>query len=205
MDALRQPPTPVAPRPAFTADLRRRIEVELGPAPPTASGVAMSDITTPTRAQTVTPYLCARDAAAAIRYYREVFGAREVGDIFVGPDGRVGHAELQVGASTFMIADEYPEEGVLSPATLGGTCVQIRLQVDDVDTVFDRAVAAGAEVLRPVSQQFYGERAGKVRDPFGHNWFITTPVEDVSPEEMQERAGATGFSVTDDIGPGEPI
>jgi uncharacterized glyoxalase superfamily protein PhnB len=204
MDALRQPLTPVAPRPAFTADLRLRIEAELGPVPPTPTGGTMSDTTIPTRVQTVTPYLCARDAAAAIRYYKDVFGAGEVGETFVGPDGRVGHAELRIGASTFMIADEYPEEGVLSPATLGGTCVQLRLEVDDVDTVFDRAVAAGAEVLRPVSLQFYGERAGKIRDPFGHNWFITTPVETLTRDEMAERAAATGFSLTDDVGPGEP-
>src|SRR5262249_25130571 len=152
------------------------------------TGGEMSDTTTPTRVQTVTPYLCARDAAAAIRYYKDVFGARELGETFVGPDGRVGHAELQIGTSTFMIADEYPDGGVLSAATLGGPCVQLGLQVEDVDAVFERAVAAGAEVLRPVSLQFYGERAGKIRDPFGHNWFITTPVETVSREEMAKRA-----------------
>ena len=106
------------------------------------------------------------------------------------PDGRVGHAEIRIGNSPIMLADEYPEIGAKSPETLGGSPVSILLYVEDVDTVFNRAVAAGAKVLRPVTNQFYGDRSGGVIDPFGHSWHISTHVEDVSAEELHRRAQA---------------
>ena len=114
---------------------------------------------------TVTPYLCAADALAAIDFYQEVFGAELAFPPFIGPDGRVGHSELRIGGSTVMLASTYAEELVIDPLEAGGTTVQLRLEVPDVDAVFDRAVRAGATVLRPVADQPYGERAGKIRDP----------------------------------------
>jgi PhnB protein len=110
------------------------------------------------------------------------------------PDGRVGHAELQMGDSRVMLADEFPEMGARSPMSLGGTPVHILLNVDDVDGVTPRALAAGAKMLRPVKDQFYGDRTGTLSDPFGHQWTIATHKEDVSPEEMQKRAAAAAVS-----------
>lgn len=129
----------------------------------------------PERLHAVVPYLCAADAARAIEFYKEVFGASEEAVPMVMPDGRIGHAELRIADSVFMIADEWPAEDVRSPLALGGTSVQLTVYVDDVDAVFARAVAAGAHVWRPVAEA-HGERVGKVRDPFGHNWFIATPL-----------------------------
>jgi uncharacterized glyoxalase superfamily protein PhnB len=143
---------------------------------------------------TVTPYLCAADALGAIAFYQEVFGAELAFPPFIGPDGRVGHSELRIGGSTIMLASTYPEELVIDPLESGGTTVQLRLEVPDVDAVFDRAVQAGATVLRPVSDQAYGDRAGKIRDPFGHNWFIATPVEQLSAEELNRRLEPMGFA-----------
>jgi PhnB protein len=108
------------------------------------------------------------------------------------PGGKVGHAEIRIGDSTIMLADEAPEMEARSPQTIGGSPVSILLYVEDVDAVFTRAVAAGAAVQRPVANQFYGDRTGGVKDPFGHVWYIATHVEDVSPEEMRKRAAAAG-------------
>ena len=135
----------------------------------------------------VTPYLCVDGAAAAITFYREVLGAGERMRM-TEPDGRIGHAELQLGDSVIMLSDEYPEMGVRSPRTVGGTPVTLSVYVDDVDRVFERALAAGAKALRPVENQFYGDRSGQFEDPYGHHWSVATHVEDVSPEEMQRRA-----------------
>ncbi len=154
----------------------------------------MPDTITPTETS-LHPYLCAQDALRAIEFYKTVFGAVEEFPPLVGPDGKVGHSELRVGQSKFAVADEYPEEGVLSPLTLGGTPVQLTLHVPDVDVVFARAVAAGATVVRPVSEQPYGERAGKIRDPFGHNWFISTVIEDLEPTEIAERFSGQGYEL----------
>ncbi|HEX2040970.1 MAG TPA: VOC family protein [Acidimicrobiales bacterium] len=162
-EALRQPVAPLAPRPEFAAELRRRVEAALGRSPDGAGGTT-----------TVTAYLCARDAARAIEFYEAAFGARLRGEPIVMPDGRIGHAELEIGDTVVMLADEYPEEGVLSPLTTGGTSVQLMLHVDDPDAVFERALAQGATAWRPVADTEYG-RSGKLRDPFGHNWFVTTP------------------------------
>ena len=140
----------------------------------------------PEERQRLTPYLTIRDAGAAIEFYKKIFGATEKMRM-AEPDGKVGHAEIEIGNARIMISDEYPELDVLGPQSRGGTTAGLHLLVDDVDAVFDEAVAAGAKVLKPVSDQFYGERSGKLEDPFGHVWSIGTHVEDVSPEEMKRR------------------
>ena len=135
----------------------------------------------------VTPYLICDDASAAIDFYTQVFGATERVRM-PGPDGKIGHAELQVGDSLLMLADEFPDMGQRSPKTIGGTPVTLSVYVEDVDSVFDRAVQAGASTLRPVENQFYGDRSGQFEDPSGHHWNIASHVEDVPPEEMERRA-----------------
>jgi PhnB protein len=138
---------------------------------------------------TATPYIICRGAAKAIEFYKQAFGATETIRL-AGPDGKIGHAEIRIGDSTIMLADEHPEMGAKSPQTIGGTPVGILLYVADVDAVFQRAIAAGATVERPVEDKFYGDRMGGVIDPFGHKWYIGTHKEDVSPEEIARRAAA---------------
>jgi len=133
------------------------------------------------------PYLAVDDANAAIEFYGSVLGATERMRM-PRPDGGVGHAELQLGESVIMLADENPEMGVRGPKTIGGTPVTMYAYVDDVDGAFERAIAAGATALRDVEDRFYGDRAGQFEDPFGHRWDICTHVEDVPPEEMSKRA-----------------
>ena len=135
----------------------------------------------------VTPYLCVDGAKAAIEFYSNVLGATERMRM-PGPDGKIGHAELELGDSLIMLADEYPEMGVRGPKAVGGTPVTIMIYVEDADAVFDAAVAAGATSLRPVENQFYGDRIGQFEDPFGHRWSVATHVEDVPPDEMEKRA-----------------
>jgi PhnB protein len=135
---------------------------------------------------TVTPYLYIKEAARAIEFYKQALGATELFRL-AEPSGRIGHAELQIGNSRIMLADEFPGMNVVGPETLGGTSVSFLIYVDDVDARFDRAVAAGATVTRPVKDQFYGDRSGSLKDPFGHTWTIATHTEDVSPEEMESR------------------
>ncbi len=138
----------------------------------------------------ITPYLIIKGAAAAIDYYKKVFGATE---LFRMPDASgkgVGHAEIKIGDSPIMLADEQPEM-YRSPQSLGGTPVSLMLYVEDVDTVFPRAVAAGAKVVKPIQDQFYGDRSGTLHDPFGHLWTIATHKKDVSPEEMMAQMGGT--------------
>lgn len=137
----------------------------------------------------VTPYLIMKGAADAIDYYKKVFGATELLRM-PAPGGKIGHAEIRIGDSVIMLADEVPEMGIVSPRSLGGSPVSILLYVDDVDAVFGQAVQNGAKVLRPIKDQFYGDRSGNLEDPFGHKWTIATHKEDVSPEEMQKRAAA---------------
>jgi PhnB protein len=134
---------------------------------------------------TATPYLIVSGAAKALDFYKKAFGATELFRM-PQPDGRIGHAEIQIGSSRIMLADEFPERDIRSPQTLGGSPVSIMLYVEDADHVFDQAVAAGAKVTRPLQNQFYGDR----QDPFGHEWHIATHVEDVAPEELQKRAAA---------------
>ncbi|OLB77012.1 MAG: glyxoylase [Actinobacteria bacterium 13_2_20CM_2_71_6] len=135
----------------------------------------------------VVPYLHVNGASAAIDFYRNVFGATERMRM-PEPDGRIGHAELEIGTAVIMISDEYPDMDIRAPKTVGGTPVTISVYVEDVDDVFTRATEAGATALRPVKDQFYGDRTGQFEDPFGHRWSVATHIEDVSPKEMAERA-----------------
>ena len=134
----------------------------------------------------VFPYLCVRGAAQAIDFYVQAFGAREKFRL-TEPTGRVGHAELEFGGATLMLADEFPEYGIVGPETIGGSSVTIHLHVDDADAVIASAVAAGAQVQMAPQDQFYGERSGRIRDPFGHSWNIGHSIEAVTPDEMQRR------------------
>ncbi|MET0646866.1 MAG: VOC family protein [Pyrinomonadaceae bacterium] len=143
----------------------------------------------PTGYHSVTPYLIVNDGARAIEFYKQAFGATEVFRM-EGPDGRIGHAEIKIGDSHVMLADEHPEMGAHSPQTIGGSPVSLMLYVEDVDAVVNRAVEAGSELTRPVADQFYGDRTGGLKDPFGHAWYIATHVEDVPPEELEKRAAA---------------
>jgi len=137
----------------------------------------------------LTPYLIVKNATAAIEFYKKAFGARELSR-FDDPGGRVGHAELEIGNAGIMLSDEYPEMGILSPLSLGGAGLQLHLYVESVDSVARQAITAGATVVRPVEDQFYGDRAGKLQDPFGHVWQIASRIEDVSMEEAHKRAAA---------------
>ncbi|HEX4242099.1 MAG TPA: VOC family protein [Steroidobacteraceae bacterium] len=134
----------------------------------------------------VYPYLRVQNTAKAIEFYAHAFGAQERFRL-TEPSGRVGHAEIQIGSATIMLSDEYPERGIRGPLSLGGTTFSMHLHVEDVDKAFERAVSAGAAVIRPLQDQFYGERSGTVRDPFGHEWLLGGHIEDVTPEEMQRR------------------
>jgi PhnB protein len=134
----------------------------------------------------ITPYLIVKGAAAAIDFYKHVFDATELMRM-AGPDGRVGHAELRIGDSVLMLADEPAGQAYRSPSSLGGSSVTLLLYVRDVDAAFARAMAAGAQTLKPLANQFYGDRSGTLQDPYGHVWTVATHVEDVSPEEMQRR------------------
>jgi PhnB protein len=137
----------------------------------------------------VIPYLIVDGAAAAIDFYTSVLGATERMRM-PGPDGRIGHAELEIGDSMIMLADESPQMGINGPKTIGGTPVTLHVYVEDADGAFERAVNAGATSLRPIADQFYGDRSGQFEDPFGHRWNVATHVEDVPPDEMEKRAAA---------------
>ncbi|MCJ0873042.1 VOC family protein [Streptomyces sp. AP-93] len=136
----------------------------------------------------VTPYLCIDGAAAAIDFYASVLGARERMRM-AGSGGKIGHAELELGSSVIMLADEYPDIGFRSPKSVGGTPVTLHVYVEDVDAVFAKALARGATELRPIRDEFYGDRTGQFEDPFGHRWSIATHIEDVPPDEMEKRSG----------------
>lgn len=190
---LREPIAPLAPRPPFAADLRRRLAERVGLARPGAL-VARPDQEdpvpetreyTPSRLHSLTPYLSCRGADRAVAWYQEVFDARLLGEPIVMDDGKVGHAELRVGDTVFMLADEYEAEGVYGPDRLGGTSVSLMLHVPDADATYERALARGATAVRPIDVR-YGARMGVLRDPFGHRWMVAThlqpddtPVEDV--------------------------
>jgi PhnB protein len=139
----------------------------------------------------VTPYLIVDGGAAAIDFYASVFGATERMRMDA-PEGRIGHAELEIGDSVIMLADEHPEMGARGPKSVGGTPVSLHMYVEDADRVFERALEAGAKELRPVEDQFYGDRLGSFEDPFGHHWHVATHVEDVPPEEMEKRMAEAG-------------
>jgi uncharacterized glyoxalase superfamily protein PhnB len=171
LDALRQPEAPVAPSPAFAAQLRRRLTDLLDPEP----GGAPMTVTEPRTGLRLRPYLVAGGlgADAALAFYAEVFGARVVGELIRGDDGRVGHCELDVAGNGFYLADAYPEYGINAPDPAVG--VALHLEVDDADATVARAEAAGSTVLQPVEDRFYGSRSGTIRDPFGHQWQIDQP------------------------------
>jgi PhnB protein len=138
---------------------------------------------------TVTPYLCLQGAASAIEFFKQAFGAKEVMRM-EAPGGKIGHAEVAIGDSRIMFADECPERNFRGPRSIGGSPVHMYLYVDDVDSTVKRAVAAGAKVLQPVADQFYGDRSGSLEDPFGHVWHVATHKEDLSLEEIKKRATA---------------
>ena len=151
--------------------------------------MASSSQAVPQDYHSVTPYLAVDDGARAIAFYKAAFGATEV--MRMGPPGgQIGHAEIKIGDSFIMLADEFPDMKALSPTTIGGTAVLIMLYVNDVDDIFKRALAAGGKELHPLEDKFYGDRSGTLLDPFGHMWTISTHKEDVPPEEMQRREEA---------------
>jgi PhnB protein len=137
----------------------------------------------------LSPYLCVKDAAAAIAFYKKALGATERMRIGA-PGGKIGHAELTIGKALIMLADEYPDMEFRSPDSIGGSPVTMHLYVEDVDECCRRAVAAGATLTKPVQDQFYGDRSGQFRDPFGHVWSIATHKEDVSLQEIEKRAAS---------------
>jgi len=137
----------------------------------------------------ITPYLICKNAEAAIDFYKRAFGAEEI--LRMGKPGeRVGHCEMKIGTAIFMLADEFPEMGGVSPETVGGTPVSLYVYVEDVDAFAQKAVGEGLRVIRPVADQFYGDHSGYFEDPFGHKWGFATHVEDLTPEQMEERAKA---------------
>jgi PhnB protein len=146
----------------------------------------MSASPVPQGYHTVTPYLIVKSAAKAIEFYRQAFGAKELMR-FDQPDGKIGHAEIKIGDSPVMLADEFPDMGFRSPETLGGAGVSMMIYVDNVDRVYSQSISAGAKVLKPLQDQFWGDRTGTVTDPFGHIWTIATHKEEVSPEEIKRR------------------
>lgn len=138
---------------------------------------------------TITPHLVIKGANQAIEFYKNAFGAEVKGGVFQGPDGKVMHAEIKIGDSVVMLADEFPGMGdCSSPQTLGGTTTSLNIYTENVDQLFDRAVKAGATVTMPLANQFWGDRYGQVKDPFGHLWALGQHVEDVAPPEMERRA-----------------
>jgi PhnB protein len=149
----------------------------------------MSDIKAiPEGYETVTPYLICRNAAAAIDFYKRAFGAEEL--FRIGNDEVVGHAELKLGNAIIMLADEHPSMGAVGPETIGGSPVSLMIYVENVDEFTEKAIAEGLQVLKPVQDQFYGDRSGQFKDPFGHLWAFATHIEDVSPAELNARAAA---------------
>jgi PhnB protein len=141
----------------------------------------------------VTPYLIVDGAAKALDFYKQVFGAKERMRM-PGPGGKVGHAEINIGDSVIMLADEHPEMGARGPKSFGGSPTSIVVYVENVDATVKAAVGAGAKIVRPIEDKFYGDRSGTIEDPFGHHWHVSTHVEDVSPEELQRRAAAMAKS-----------
>ncbi len=138
---------------------------------------------------TLTPAIVVRGAEKAIEFYKQAFGAEELSRM-ASPDGKIGHAELRIGDSKIMMSDEYPDYGVKSPETIGGSPVNLFLYVEDCDTVFNRAVEAGATVAMPLADQFWGDRYGKLTDPFGHSWSVATHIKDMTEEELKVAAAA---------------
>lgn len=165
------------PRDTFKAELQRQLTRR-----DAMSSTAPQPETNPVNSMSL--YICVADANAAIDFYREAFGAKENWRL-VEQGGKIGHAEIQIGNTTLMLSDEYPDYNTLSPATIGGSPVKIHLDVTDVDSFAERAIRAGATLARPIADQFYGDRSGQLTDPFGYTWIVSTHIRDVSVEEMQ--------------------
>jgi PhnB protein len=218
-DALARPSQPRQPRPAFARELRNRLATRLGltdpetplvslperkPAMPTSTTTAAPTTasTTPT-ATAVTPYLTVSDGAAALDWYGRAFGAQEEFRV-VGHDGRLGHAEFTIGSARFMLSDEYPEIGVVSPTTLGGAGTALHLSVSDVDALFAQAVEAGATSQAPPADQPHGARHGTLLDPFGHRWMLSQQLETFDLATYRDRSDGTGFEVVG-AGPDERV
>ena len=136
-----------------------------------------------------TPYLCCKNATNALEFYKTAFDAKELLRMPM-PDGKIGHAEIQIGGARIMLSDEFPDWSCLSPLSIGGSATSVMIYFEDVDPVFERAVSAGAKVLQPVTDQFYGDRSCKLQDPSGHTWMFATHKEDVAPDELKRRAEA---------------
>jgi uncharacterized glyoxalase superfamily protein PhnB len=185
-EALRQRDAPLRPRPAFAADLGRRLTAALA-----QHSSEEETVPSRTRIHRVETYLSVSDPRAAISFYEEAFGATLIDEPVIMPDGRIGHCELAIGDSVVRVGGEHPAEAVHNPDSLGGTTVQLYAMVDDADAVVDRARSAGAEVLRPVADA-HGTRMGKVRDPFGHNWFVVSEVPAPHPN-ARPATGALGY------------
>lgn len=214
-DVLAADTAPIQPERRFADSLRRQLDTELGVhmtdtiteigtevgTAPAATATATTAIDPLEVTNTITPYLVVNGAAAAIDFYVAAFGAIEHHRM-VGDDGRIGHAEIIVGGSRLMMADEYPEVGVLSPTTRGGTSVNFTITVPDVDRSFAAALALGAKELRPVEDQFYGFRQGTLVDPFGHQWSLSTPIAGYTDQQYIEQSAAEGFAV---INADEPL
>jgi PhnB protein len=166
------------PRETFKAELQQQLirrDVMSSPAPQPE----------PNPVRSLSLYICVAGASAAIDFYREAFGATELSRL-TEPDGKIGHAEIQIGNTVIMLSDEYPDYGVLSPQTIGGSPVRIHLDVGDVDAFAERAIKAGANLTRPIADQFYGDRTGQIADPFGYTWIVSTHLKDVPVEDMQK-------------------
>ena len=229
-DSLRHDDRPTAPDRRFGERLRAQLTAALTPeielperthamtdattAPSTTNPSTTNPSTTaPTTSATssLVPYVCVHDAAAAMDWYRLVFEATELVR-YVGDDGRIGHGELDLGGATLMLADEYPDFGALSPRTIGGTPVKLNLQVPDVDAVWERALANGADAQRPPETQPYGHRSCAFGDPFGHQWMVQTEVSTPTDAEIEAGFGGAFEVVAPDVaaattppGPGSPV
>jgi len=166
------------PRETFKAELQQQLTRR-----DSMSSPASQSETNPVRSMSF--YICVANASAAIDFYREAFGAKEVWRL-VEPGGKIGHAEIQIGNTSLMLSDEYPDYGSVSPNTIGGSSVKIHLDVTDVDAFAEQAIKAGAKLVRPVADQFYGDRSGQLADPFGYTWIVSTHIKDVPVEEMQK-------------------
>ena len=147
----------------------------------------------PVGPRAITAYLTIKGAAEGIEFYKKAFGAKELMR-WTGPDGRVGHAEIEINGTPVFISDEHPEIGVISPATLGGSGVGLYLLVEDADATFERALAAGGKAVRPVEDEPYGQKSGTLKDPFGHRWFITQRTADLSDDEMDKIGKSAGYN-----------
>jgi uncharacterized glyoxalase superfamily protein PhnB len=193
-DALRMHDAPLDPRPEFAGELRHTLATALENIMTDTATGTLEPTRAPAPAQTITAYISVRNAPAALAFYVEAFGAVEISRL-VGDDGRVGHAEITIGSSRLMLADEYPEIDSVGPETRGGPTAAFTIEVPDADASFARAVAAGATIERPVDDQFHGNRMGSVRDPFGHRWTLSTPIAGFDPAEYSKVARQEGYEL----------